>query len=538
MALTKVSGPLLHGSNDNLGNYVVNNITGAAATFTSNVSVGGTLTYDDVTSVESVGLITAKSGIHVTGGSVRVGNTTTTANGNADNLVIGEITGNHGITILSGQNAVGNLFFGDIVNNSAAGIQYFHADNHMEFRIAGGEKVRFNSAGDVGIGTTNPYTTGAASRHKLTVAADDVLGIGRANIDMFYVRREYEAGKYTFQTINGGNSGNFNFQPFGGVVGIGTKTPATSLHVTSSSASAIPLTVERTHNNNVIVEYKNRTASMYAGLAGDGLGWSVGNGVNLGAIANNMLMVRRATGNIGIGTLVPESKLTVAVDSASAIIELKRTNTNTTGSFGALSWTAMDGHSVANMYALGDGDNEGAHLVFRTTSAAASNDPYNAATEERLRILSTGGITFNGDTAAANALNDYEEGSWTPTVLSEGNIGTSTYGCTYTKIGRLVTINADIAHLTDTTSSTFIKIGGLPYVPSGTVAREYSAVCHGERYSGGDIIVAYILYNSGSYGISFRFGVPTNHFSYVKHSHISDNGDDNNLRFTLTYEIT
>ena len=78
----------------------------------------------------------------------------------------------------------------------------------------------------------------------------------------------------------------------------------------------------------------------------------------------------------------------------------------------------------------------------------------------------------------------------------------------------------------------------MPYVPSGTVAREHSAVCHGERYSGENIIVAYIVYNSGSYGISFRFGVPTNHFSYVKHSHISDNGDDNNLRFTLTYEIT
>ena len=65
MALTKVSGPLLHGSNDNLGNYVINNITGAAATFTGNVSIGGTLTYDDVTNIDSVGLITARAGIHV-----------------------------------------------------------------------------------------------------------------------------------------------------------------------------------------------------------------------------------------------------------------------------------------------------------------------------------------------------------------------------------------------------------------------------------------------------------------------------------------
>ena len=30
-------------------------------------------------------------------------------------------------------------------------------------------------------------------------------------------------------------------------------------------------------------------------------------------------------------------------------------------------------------------------------------------------MLSSGGITFNGDTASANALDDYEEGTWTPT---------------------------------------------------------------------------------------------------------------------------
>ena len=98
------------------------------------------------------------------------------------------------------------------------------------------------------------------------------------------------------------------------------------------------------------------------------------------------------TGNVGINTTDVPKALVIAKDSAAAIIELKRTNTNTTGSFGALSWTAMDGHSVANMYAIGDGDNEGANLVFRTTSAAASNDPYNAATVERLRITSAGDV--------------------------------------------------------------------------------------------------------------------------------------------------
>ena len=44
------------------------------------------------------------------------------------------------------------------------------------------------------------------------------------------------------------------------------------------------------------------------------------------------------------------------------------------------------------MHALGDGDDNGAHLIFKTTSAAASNDTYNAATVERLRITSTGEV--------------------------------------------------------------------------------------------------------------------------------------------------
>jgi len=44
------------------------NITGTAATFTGNVSIAGTLTYEDVTNVDSIGVITARSGIRVGSG--------------------------------------------------------------------------------------------------------------------------------------------------------------------------------------------------------------------------------------------------------------------------------------------------------------------------------------------------------------------------------------------------------------------------------------------------------------------------------------
>ena len=59
----------------------VTNITGVAATFTGNVSIAGTLTYDDVTNVDSVGIVTARSGVFFGSPTVSaiLTNSTTTA---------------------------------------------------------------------------------------------------------------------------------------------------------------------------------------------------------------------------------------------------------------------------------------------------------------------------------------------------------------------------------------------------------------------------------------------------------------------------
>ncbi len=65
---------------------------------------------------------------------------------------------------------------------------------------------------------------------------------------------------------------------------------------------------------------------------------------------------------------------------------------------------------------------------------------------ERMRILSAGGLTFNGDTAAANALDDYEEGLHTVTMTDSGGgatitLNTSFNQISYTKIGRIVHVS-------------------------------------------------------------------------------------------------
>jgi len=57
---------------------VTGSVTAASGSFTGNVSVGGTLTYEDVTNIDSLGIITARSNLYVAGISSFTGETRTT----------------------------------------------------------------------------------------------------------------------------------------------------------------------------------------------------------------------------------------------------------------------------------------------------------------------------------------------------------------------------------------------------------------------------------------------------------------------------
>ena len=68
VTVTTLSGGEVNGSDANF----TGTLTAASASFSGNVSVGGTLTYEDVTNIDSVGVITAREGIKVTTGGIDI----------------------------------------------------------------------------------------------------------------------------------------------------------------------------------------------------------------------------------------------------------------------------------------------------------------------------------------------------------------------------------------------------------------------------------------------------------------------------------
>jgi hypothetical protein len=101
---------------------------------------------------------------------------------------------------------------------------------------------------------------------------------------------------------------------------------------------------------------------------------------------------------------------------------------------------------------------------------------YDNGASESIRLIDGGGITFNGDTAAANALDDYEEGTWTPALdFGGGTTGIAyatnyQYG-SYTKIGNVVHCHGMIILSNKGSSSGAAYIGGIPFSTPDALAR-------------------------------------------------------------------
>jgi len=195
-------------------------------------------------------------------------------------------------------------------------------------------------------------------------------------------------------------------------------------------------------------------------------------------------------GNVGIGTTAPNSKLEVFAGTTIYPI-------NITSSEGAATTTGI---SMGSFSGIAGGNNGSVYIASRHhhNSTAQSDMVFythtGSALTEKGRFLAAGGLTFNGDTAAANALDDYEEGTWSPVINGSVSNPTVTYtaantGGIYTKIGNQVTVSFEVRWSALSGGSGTVIIAGLPF------ARRNTLLPDGERL----IIDSYDNTISGKY---------------------------------------
>jgi hypothetical protein len=288
-------------------------------------------------------------------------------------------------------------------------------------------------------------------------------------------------------------------------VGIGLNTPSIKLEVQSTDVTVSRFVSTNAANTGEIAITSaggvgNNTRGRIVGgfdAGGSAFGGFLAFNTTTTQNVNNERMRITEAGNVGIGTSAPASIL--AVSAASPTITLTATTTTATtignknnrllllsdsttaGNGGEVvfgtgdtnigRWGAISGNITAN-----NGTGSAGSIIFATKAAAVDT-----SLTERMRVLPDGGLTFNGDTAQANALDDYEEGTWTMGVSFGGASTGVTFANntgTYTKIGRQVTVTG-YANLTSKGSSTgAAAITGLPFTIANTLTAYPSLSVH------------------------------------------------------------
>ena len=152
---TKFVGPIEGNVTGNLSGGTINATSG---TITGNLGVGGTLTYEDVTNVDAVGLITARAGINVVGNDLNVGSNIKL--GNASGIVTATSFSGDGSSLTGVSSPTANRNF--IINGAMRFWQRGHTFNSQG-----------NGQNDY---TTDRFAIGHNNSHMAAVTRQDGTG--------------------------------------------------------------------------------------------------------------------------------------------------------------------------------------------------------------------------------------------------------------------------------------------------------------------------------------------------------------------------
>ena len=345
------------GSGGNLS-FTGADISAATGTFTGNVSVGGTLTYEDVTNIDAVGIVTARTGLEVT----------------ANGLVI-----NAGVSTFAADLSIADKIIHTGDTNTAI---RFPAADTFSVETSGSERLRVNSSGNIGINSTTP-------RSKLHVANGNSgfnpgnptgLGAGavaslesNSDVALQFLTSTTTDNFIYFGDTDSATTGSIQYDHNTNALSFNVNGGTERLRIDSSGRLLVGSTSARANFNNA-------TRTAYLQLEGT-------SGTNIDSSSIALIYNQDSTGNAS----------NIYFGKTRGSSDGDNTALNATGDrLGNISFQGNDGTQfvdAAHIRAFTDGtpgaDDMPARLVFSTNSGTTSPT-------ERLRIDSGGRVIIGG----------------------------------------------------------------------------------------------------------------------------------------------
>jgi hypothetical protein len=322
------------------GNLEVDGVALFSPVSSGNLTVNGTLTINDNIILNGNWLSGdgGDEGVFVSStGNVGIGTTAPNYR-----LSVGTGTGNHYMQLLGNDSSELGLLFSSAATTNRGAIFYDQATNYMSLRTNGNEKVRIDSNGNVGIGTTTPgakldvlgtvrSSTGNPSYYadfiaqesanlpfKLTSQGGTLLSYGDGTADnrgVVFLNAHKASGTNRGIAFQYAGATKMFMEGITGNVGIGTTTPSEKLHIMgayrSDTAVAVNTASDVLMANSVGSGFRTPAAKLQVQR-----GTNLGQGWNFLVAANTTGTVSEAMritteGLVGIGTTTPNVLLSV-----------------------------------------------------------------------------------------------------------------------------------------------------------------------------------------------------------------------------------
>jgi hypothetical protein len=338
------------------------------------------------------------------------------------NLTVGDTStsGDISIRIKGDASSRGFLMFGDAGGAQLGDIMYDHSDNHMRFRVNNSERMRIDSSGNVGIGTSSPVSnldvTGSNSRIRWDLGNAYTYQGATNSAGSAFAAAYYDGSEHRWLIASSTKA----MIDSSGNVGIGTSSPTGLLNVKSTYVSDATTQTRLEDTTGCSLDFGgNASGHKWINSRDTAAGTAVPMLFQTGGTERMRI---DSSGNVGIGTSSPTALLDVrgglAVGPAVGIAKIRRGIVNGSNGIsiqGNITDTISDTNPGASIYVGGGpltdtyegnitltayGSTAGGtrnEIVFRNRSGVDT-------VAERMRITSSGNVGIGTSSPDNNKL--------------------------------------------------------------------------------------------------------------------------------------